>query len=72
MRKMIMVAGLALGAALVAGAPANAELGCQCVKIGAGPMCTKDIADCTFKAGGLCLAPCEYQAPKMKHKKKKA
>jgi hypothetical protein len=75
MRKTIMLAGLVLGAALATGAPAKAELGCECVKLGAAPGCTATVLDCNFKVGGLCIAPCDYQPPKKMtkrhHKKKK-
>jgi hypothetical protein len=75
MRKFLIVAGLALGGALFAGTPAKAELGCMCVKFGAPGACTPGIASCTAM-GGICLAPCDYTAPKVvkhmrKHKKHK-
>jgi len=72
MRKSIVVAALLLGVALVVGSPARADVGCGCVKLGQNPMCTATVEECVGKIGGLCLAPCDYQAPKMakKHKKK--
>ncbi len=72
MRKLVLVAGLLSGAALFAGAPAKADVGCECVKLGANPMCTATVEECNVKVGGLCLAACDYQPPKMvKHHKKK-
>ena len=65
MRKIVILAGLLLGAALFAGTPAKAELGCTCVKLGTHAACTSGPAECTFKNGGLCVLPCSYQPPKM-------
>jgi hypothetical protein len=68
MRKIVILAGLLMGAALFTGTPAKAELGCQCVKLGASSICTADVGEC-FSYGGVCLVPCDYQAPKMhKHR----
>ena len=78
MRKYLAIAGLLLGAALVPGAPAQAEpmLGCSCVKLGAEPVCSATVIDCNTKVGGVCLAPCTYEPPKAvkasKRKKKAA
>ena len=71
MHKIILLAGLLFGAALVTGSPARADLGCGCVKLGANPVCTATINDCVTKVGGLCLAPCVYEPPKMMKKTKK-
>ena len=77
MRKIVILAGLLTGAALFTGTPAKAELGCTCVKLGASPACMSGITECTFKGGGACVLPCDYQPPKMAkrhhrhHKKKK-
>ena len=74
MRKMLVVAGFALGTALLSGVSAQAEVGCGCVKLGASPVCVASINDCMANVGGLCLAPCDYRPPKkmaMKHKAKK-
>lgn len=73
MRKFVIAAGLLLGAALLGGTPAKAELGCVCAKLGAPLTCTSGITACTTKGGGACVLPCDYQAPKkaMKAKKKK-
>jgi len=71
MRKIIIVlAGLLFGAALLTGTSAKADIGCGCVKLGSNPMCTATIDECMSKVGGLCLAPCDYQPPKMKKHKK--
>ncbi len=68
MRKIVILAGALLGAALFTGTPAKAELGCTCIKLGSNPACTSGIGECTFKGGGACILPCDYQAPKtMKH-----
>jgi hypothetical protein len=71
MRKIIIVAGLLAGAAIVTGTPAKAAVGCQCVKLGAPSICVAGVNEC-LKYGGLCLAPCDYK-PRimMRHKKKK-
>jgi hypothetical protein len=77
MRKIVILAGLLMGAALFTGTPAKAELGCTCVKLGKPVACTSGPSECTFKNGGLCVLPCAYQPPKAakrhvaKKKKKK-
>jgi hypothetical protein len=74
MRKIVTVAGLLAGAALLftTGTPAKAWVGCECVKLGAPAVCVKGVVECSAK-GGVCLAPCDYVAPKkVKHHKKKA
>jgi hypothetical protein len=73
MRKFVIIAGLLMGVALFSGSPAKAAIGCLCGKIGSPAVCTATITDCNFKHGGVCLAPCSYEAPKMikKHKHKK-
>jgi hypothetical protein len=70
MRKIVIGAGLLLGAALLAGSPAKAEVGCQCVKLGAPSICTSGVSEC-FKYGGVCLAPCAYKPKMMRHRKHK-
>jgi hypothetical protein len=65
MRKIILLAGLLVGAALFTGTPAKAELGCTCVKIGSPVMCTGGITSCTMKGGGVCILPCDYTPAKM-------
>ena len=69
MRKIVIVAGLLLGAALLTGTPAKAAYtGCACVKIGAPMACTATVADCNMKVGGVCLGVCAYEPPKMAKK----
>ena len=76
MRKIVIVAGLLMGAALLTGSPAKAAtVGCLCGKLGAAAVCTGTIADCNLKTGGVCIAICAYEEPKVKktwrrHKKK--
>jgi hypothetical protein len=74
MRKTVIVAGLLAGAAFLftTGTPAQAWVGCECVKLGAPAVCVKGPVECSA-SGGVCLAPCDYVAPKkVKHHKKKA
>lgn len=66
MRKIVLVAGLLSGAALFVGTPAQAAwVGCECVKLGAPAVCVPGVAEC-LGMGGVCLAPCDYVAPKMR------
>jgi hypothetical protein len=69
MRKIVILAGLLMGAALLTVSPAKADVGCQCVKLGAPSICTAGVGAC-FNYGGVCLAPCDYK-PKMgmRHRK---
>ena len=60
MRKIVILAGLLMGAALFTGTPAKAELGCQCVKLGAPSICTAGVGEC-FNYGGVCLAAVRLQ-----------
>jgi hypothetical protein len=69
MRKLLILAGLLVGAAMFTGTPAKAELGCTCIKLGAPAMCTSGVTACTVQGGGVCVLPCDYQAPKMMHHK---
>jgi len=75
MRKLILVAGLLCGAAILSGSPAKAEamLGCECVSLGQPAMCTATVLECNFQHGGVCVAPCTYEPPKAvkKHHGKK-
>lgn len=75
MRKLVLMAGLLLGAAFLPGTPAQAQamLGCSCVRLGAAPVCTATVLECNFQLGGVCAAPCTYEPPKAgkKHKRKK-
>jgi hypothetical protein len=64
MRKILILAGLLMGAALFTGTPAKAELGCLCVKLGQPAACMSGVGECTFKNGGACMLPCDYQASK--------
>ena len=75
MRKLVLMAGLLLGAACLPGTPAQAEamVGCSCVKLGAAPVCAATVLECNFQVGGVCVAPCTYEPPKKmaKHKRGK-
>jgi hypothetical protein len=68
MRKILILAGLLMGAALFTGTPAKANLGCECIKLGSAPMCTSGVTACTIKGGGVCVLPCSYQETKMHRK----
>src|SRR5271169_6202324 len=63
MRKFVILAGLLAGAALSSGTPVKAWVGCECVKLGAAPVCVPGVLECAG-IGGVCLAPCDYVAPK--------
>ena len=76
MRKIIVLAGLLAGAAMFTGAPAKAELGCTCIKLGAPAMCTSGVTACTLQGGGVCVLPCDYTPAQLhrrhhRHHKKK-
>lgn len=70
MRKFVILAGLLAGAALFitgTSTPAQAWVGCECVKLGAPAVCSRGPVECAA-SGGVCLLPCDYSAPKkMKH-----
>ncbi|MGH6665737.1 MAG: hypothetical protein ACREB2_12675 [Pseudolabrys sp.] len=66
MRKIVVLAGLLGAAALFTGSPAQAWVGCECVKLGAPSVCVPGVLECGSR-GGICLAPCDYKAPMMKH-----
>jgi hypothetical protein len=70
MRKLLIAAALLTGAALFTGTPAKADLGCMCVKLGAPAVCVAEPITCTLGMGGVCIAPCVYEAPKPKVIKK--
>jgi hypothetical protein len=70
MRKIVVTAGLLISAALLSGSPAKADVGCQCVKLGAPSICVAGVSEC-FKYGGVCLAPCSYTPKMMRHRKHK-
>jgi hypothetical protein len=68
MRKILILAGLLMGATLFTGTPAKADLGCTCVKLGAPATCTSGVTACTLQGGGVCVLPCDYKASKaVKH-----
>ncbi len=67
MRKFVILAGLLAGAALFTGTPAKAWVGCECVRLGQPGVCVAGVLECTGMAG-VCLAPCDYVAPKPMHK----
>jgi hypothetical protein len=71
MRKIVILAGLLIGAALLSGTPAKAAVGCLCGKLGAPAVCTATVTDCNFKNGGVCISPCIMEEPKAgkKHKR---
>jgi hypothetical protein len=75
MRKLVVMAGLLLGAAFLPGTPAQAQamVGCQCVRLGGPALCTATVLECNINNGGVCVAPCTYEAPKAakKHHGKK-
>jgi hypothetical protein len=74
MRKIVIVAGLLLGAAMFSGTSANAAyMGCLCAKIGAPAVCTPTVISCNTVTGGVCISPCTYEEPKkpMRHARKK-
>ena len=73
MRKIVVLAGLLFGGVILAGTPAQAAVGCACVKLGAAPVCVATIAECVQKRGGLCLAICQVEPAKklVRHKAKK-
>jgi len=73
MRTIIVLAGLAVAGLFFSSAPARAELGCACVKLGNAPVCTPSINSC-WSRGGLCAFICAYDEPKksaMRRGKKK-
>ena len=67
MRKLVVLAGLLLAAALIPGTPARADVGCQCVKLGVSSACVPTMLECNTKIGGVCVSPCAYTPapPKM-------
>ena len=71
MRKVLLVTGLLMGGALLAGSPASAATGCTCATLTNAPVCVASIEACVSGMRGLCVAPCDYKAPKMAKKKAK-
>jgi hypothetical protein len=68
MRKIIVLAGLLLGGAMLTGTPAKADIGCECAKLGGPAMCVATVIECNTKVGGVCVAPCVMESPKaMRH-----
>ena len=65
MRKLVMAAGLLMAAAFVPGAPAQAAVGCQCVRFGTPSVCMATVTACNTQMQGVCVAPCTYSAKKM-------
>jgi len=77
MRKILIAAGLVLGAALftTSSTPAQAWVGCACATFNKAPVCVEGPGTC-LTMGGACVLPCDYSAPKAgkhhrHHKKKK-
>ena len=66
MRKIVIVAGLLMGAALFTGTPAKADLGCLCGKLGAPAVCVATVTECNFSRGGVCLSACTMEMKKAK------
>ena len=64
MRKILLVTGLLMGGALLTGGPASAATGCACATLTAAPVCVASIDACVAGMHGLCVAPCDYKAPK--------
>lgn len=72
MRKLVVLAGLLLAAALLPGTSAQAAPGCLCARIDQAPICVADVGVCAGKVHGVCVGICDYSAPKkMKHHAKK-
>ncbi len=74
MRKVLLITGLLVGGALFTGAPALAATGCACATLTKAPVCVASVDQCVAGMHGLCVAPCDYKAPKMTkkmHKSKK-
>lgn len=65
MRPIIVLAGLAVAGLFFSAAPARADMGCACVKLGASPVCMPSVASCVSN-GGLCAFICQYDEPKKK------
>ena len=62
MRKLVIAAGLLLAAALVPGAPAQAAVGCRCVRFGTPSACMPTVTACNREMRGICIAPCRMPA----------
>jgi hypothetical protein len=75
MRKLVLAAGLlGLVAFTGSGSPAQAATGCLCSQLFRAPICAASVGACVGSLHGVCVAPCDYKAPKMSkrrtHKKK--
>jgi hypothetical protein len=74
MRTILVLGGLLLAAGLVSSTPAQAAIGCACVKLGVSKaVCTATVIECNANVGGACLAACDYVPPRKmaRHHKKK-
>jgi len=71
MRKFVIAAALLLAGGLLSGSPAKAELGCLCATYNKAAVCTDNVLSCNAKMSGVCVAPCDYTAPKMSKMSKK-
>ena len=65
MRKFVIAAALLLAGGLLSGSPAKAEVGCLCATWNKAAVCTDNVLTCNAKMSGVCVAPCDYTAPKM-------
>lgn len=71
MRKFVITAALLLAGGLLSGSPAKAEVGCLCATWNKAAVCTDNVLTCNAKMSGVCVAPCDYTAPKMSKMSKK-
>lgn len=71
MRKFVIAAALLLAGGLLSGSPAKAEVGCLCATWNKAAVCTDNVLTCNAKMSGVCVAPCDYTAPKMSKMSKK-
>ena len=71
MRKFVIAAALLLAGGLLSGSPAKAEVGCLCATWNKAAVCTDNVLSCNAKMSGVCVAPCDYTAPKMSKMSKK-
>ena len=71
MRKFVIAAALLLAGGLLSGSPSKAEVGCLCATLNKAAVCTDNVLTCNAKMSGVCVAPCDYTAPKMSKMSKK-
>ncbi|MBV9347515.1 MAG: hypothetical protein JOZ70_12765 [Pseudolabrys sp.] len=72
MRPLLLLSALFMaGGLLFTSAPARAEMGCACVKLGEVASCVSGINACMAK-GGVCAFVCQYDEPKKKMSMRKA